>query len=106
MRGRRPSRKEVKPRRTRSRPGPIPTLGELARQASWVHVYCEARGCHHSAPLRLAEVIVRYGEEASSNVLRVRTRCTACGAIGATIRLPSWVDSTTGRAPFPTTRSK
>jgi hypothetical protein len=47
-----------------------PTLGELARQASRVHIYCEARGCHHSAPLRLGEVIARYGDDASSDVLR------------------------------------
>jgi hypothetical protein len=59
MRRRSPSREEAKARRTRSRPGPIPTLGKLARQASWVRVYCEARGCYHSAPLRLAEVIAR-----------------------------------------------
>ena len=104
MRGRKPSREEAKPRRAKSRPGPIPTLGELSRQASWVHVYCEARGCHHSAPLRLGEVIARYGEDAGSDVLRTKTRCTACGAIGATIRLPSWVDSTTGHAPFPSDR--
>ena len=94
MRARSPSREHAKPRRTKSCPGPIPTLGGLVREASWVHVYCEARDCHHSAPLRLGEVIARYGEDASSDVLRAKTRCLACGAIGATIRLPSWVDST------------
>jgi hypothetical protein len=66
-RGRKPSREEATPKRARSRPGPIPTLGELARQASWVHVYCEARDCHHSVPLKLAEAIARYGEHASSD---------------------------------------
>ena len=92
--------------RAKSRPGPIPTLGELARQASWVHVYCEVRDCHHSAPMRLADVIARFGEGASSDVLRIKTRCTAGGALGATIRLPSWVDSTTGHAPFPGSESR
>jgi hypothetical protein len=105
MRSRKPTREEAKPRRTKSRPGPIPTLGELARQASWVHVYCEARDCHHTAPLRLETVIARYGDRASSDVLRSKTRCTLCGAIGATIRLPSWVDSASGHAPFPGDRS-
>ena len=75
-----PSREEAKPRRAKSRPGPIPTLGEFARQASWVHAYCEARDCHHSAPLKLADAIARYGEQASSDVLRTKTNCTACGA--------------------------
>src|SRR5262249_41428731 len=106
MRSRKPTREEAKPRRAKSRPGPIPTLGELAGQASWVHVYCEARGCHHSAPLKLADAIARFGEQASSDVLRTRIRCTACGAIGATIRLPSWVDATTGHAPFPETKKR
>ena len=101
MRGRRLSREEAKPTRTKSRPGPIPTLGELARQALWVHVYCEARDCHHRSPMRLADVIARFGENASSDVLRTKTRSVACGALGATIRLPSWVNSEVGIAPFP-----
>ena len=104
MRSRKPSREEAKPRRPKSRLGPIPTLGELAGQAAWVHVYCEATGCHHSAPLKLAGVIERYGEGTSSDVLRQRARCSICGTIGATIRLPSWVDSATGTAPFPASK--
>ncbi len=80
MRNRSPSREEAKPRRAKSRPGPIPTLGEIARQASWVHVYCEARDCHHTAPLKLADAIARFGEDATSDVLRTKTRCAACGA--------------------------
>ena len=43
VRSRELSREEAKPRRPKSIPGPIPTLGELATQASWVWVYCEAR---------------------------------------------------------------
>ena len=101
MRAREPSREEAKPRRPKSRPGPVPTLGQLASQASWVWVYCEARDCHHSAPLKLADPIARYGEDATSDVLRQRARCTKCSTLGATLRLPSWVDSATGMAPFP-----
>jgi len=97
-------------RQSRGEPNPILVLfrrsANSPRQASWVHVYCEARDCHHSAPLKLADAAARYGEEASSDVLRTKTRCTTCGAIGATIRLPSWVDSTTGHAPFPDTTSR
>jgi hypothetical protein len=33
-------------------------------------------------------------------MLRIKTRCIACGAIGATIRLPIWVDSAIGHAAF------
>jgi hypothetical protein len=35
-------------------------LSELAREASWVHVYCEALGCRHIAPLRLGDMIARF----------------------------------------------
>jgi hypothetical protein len=93
MRTRRPSREEAKPRRPKSPPGPTPTLGQIAAQSSWVWINCEARDCHHGAPLKLADAITRYGAAASSNVLRQRSRCTKCGAIGATLRLPSWADS-------------
>jgi hypothetical protein len=37
----------------------VPTLGELDRQASWVQVYCEARDCHHGAPLLLIRPVRR-----------------------------------------------
>jgi hypothetical protein len=70
----------------------------------WVH--CEARDCHHRSPLKLAEPIARYGEDMTSDVLRLKTRCSNCGTRGATLRLPSWVDSTTGHAPFPDWSSK
>jgi hypothetical protein len=38
--------------------------------------------------LWLGDVIARFGVGASSDVLRTKTRCTSCGTIGATIRLP------------------
>jgi hypothetical protein len=101
MRGHTPSRETAPSRRPKSPPGPIPTLGQLAAQTSWVWVHCEARDCHHRSPLKLAEPIARYGEDMTSDVLRLKTRCSNCGTRGATLRLPSWVDSTTGHAPFP-----
>jgi hypothetical protein len=106
MRARGPNREEAKPRRAKSRPGPIPTLGDLAAQTSWLWVYCEARDCHHRAPLKLCDAIARFGAEASSDVLRQRARCTKCALNGATLRLPSWVDSTAGHAPFPESKSE
>src|ERR1700680_41231 len=88
-------------KRPKAAPGPVPSLGDLAAQASWVWVYCEARDCHHRAPLKLADVVVLYGKDMSSDILRAKTRCSKCGRRGASLRLPSWVDSTTGHAPFP-----
>ena len=76
MRSRRPSREEAKPIRPKSRLGLVPTLGRLAAQTAWLWVYCAARDCHHSAPLKLADVIARYAENTCSDLLRNKTRCT------------------------------
>jgi hypothetical protein len=101
MRGHTPSRETAPIEAAEVTSRPIPTLGQLAAQTSWVWVHCEARDCHHRSPLKLAEPIARYGEDMTSDVLRLKTRCSNCGTRGATLRLPSWVDSTTGHAPFP-----
>lgn len=101
MRVREPAREEAKPSRPKSPPGPVPTLGDLALQTSWVWLYCEALGCRHKAPLKLAARIGRYGEGMTSSVLRERTRCTHCGTLGATLRLPSWIGAGIGMARFP-----
>src|SRR5688572_17540433 len=88
-------------RRPKASPGRIPTIGELLGETSWVWAYCAAGDCHHRAPLRLAEAVARFGADASSDVLRQRARCQACGRLGATLRHPSWVNSLVGTAPFP-----
>ena len=105
MRAERPSRETAAPTRAKSRPGPVPTLGQLAAQATWVWVHCQARDCHYRAPMKLAGVIARFGDGMTSNVLRERTRCSLCGALGATLRLPSWVSAVSGTAPFPETEA-
>jgi len=91
--------------RQKFEPGPIPTLGELRVHTCWVWVHCEAMPdgvwCSHKTPLPLALPIILYGPNASSNALRQRARCTRCGTRGATLRLPSHVDSTVSLAPFP-----
>jgi hypothetical protein len=69
-------------KRPKAAPGPVPSLGDLAAQASWVWVYCEARDCHHRAPLKLADVFVLYGKDMSSDILRAKTRCSKCGGLG------------------------
>ena len=70
------------------KPGPRPTLGALQRASKWVWVCCEK--CQHHAPLALAAPVIRWGANASSDVLRRRARCTACGHKGATLQHPGW----------------
>ncbi len=90
------------PKRTeRAAPGPVPTLAELTRHGDWVWLNCASRSCHHSAPLRLAVAVAKWGPGASSDVLRRKARCSKCGDKGVSLALPSHVDSLTGTAPFP-----
>ena len=105
MRSKEPTREEAKPRRPKSIPGPVPTLAELAATTPWITIFCATRDCHHRAAMRVSDVIARFGAEASSNVLRHCCRCTECGQRGASIRLPSWVNSQVGASPFPGERS-
>jgi hypothetical protein len=55
----------------------------------------------HSAPVAFAAAVIRWGAAASSDVLRQRARCTACGGRGATLQHPSWAGETIGFLPFP-----
>lgn len=87
----------------REQPGPIPTLGELQQGngGKWVWVYCASIDCHHSAPMALAPLIIRWGPGASSDKLRRCARCTRCGYRGATLSTPSWIHTDGSCAPFP-----
>ena len=76
-----------------------PTLGQLREHQCWLWVNCPR--CLHSTPTALAPLIIRWGPDASSDVLRQRARCAKCGHKGATLQIPSWADSEIGRAPFP-----
>jgi len=80
-------------------PGPRPTLGDLHRVTPWVWLYCE--GCLHHSPIACAIPVIRWGADASSDVLRQRARCTACGHKGATLQHPGWGGADVGFLPFP-----
>jgi hypothetical protein len=87
----------------RAAPSQVPTLSDLQRSApgKWCWVYCAAYGCLHHSPMAIAPLIIRWGPDASSDMLRRSARCSKCGAKGATLMLPSWVSTTVGLAPFP-----
>jgi hypothetical protein len=84
----------------KSQPGPRPTLGELQRSHPWTWLWCER--CQHRAPFAFAAAVIRWGPNASSDVLRQRARCTACGHKGATLTHPTWGGNSIGFLPFPT----
>ena len=79
-----------------------PTLGQLNTNPHWLWLYCRNYGqCHHSAPAAIAPYVIRWGADASSDLLRTRARCTKCGSIGADLRHASWQDMAIGYVPFP-----
>jgi hypothetical protein len=43
-----------------------------------------------ATPTALAPWIIRWGADASSDLLRRSARCTECGGEGATIQIPVW----------------
>jgi hypothetical protein len=51
---------------------PPPTVGQLHRPPGWVRLYCTRYHplCQHSAPMAVAPLIIRWGPDASSDVLR------------------------------------
>jgi ribosomal protein S14 len=51
--------------------------------------------------MAFAPLVIRWRPDTSSDKLRQRARCTACGHKGASLRHPSWVASGVDFQPFP-----
>jgi hypothetical protein len=92
----------------RNPPGQVPTLAQLQRSApgKWCWVYCAAYACLHHAPMAIAPLVIRWGPDASSDMLRQCARCLKCGHKGASLQLPSWMSTAVGFAPFPVDRNR
>lgn len=82
------------------------TLGELQQGGAggWVRAYCNRIGCGRSRPIAIAFAVIRWGADASSDVLRRNLRCDRCGHRGATLMHPSWAAHEQGWEPFPIDR--
>ena len=65
---------------------------------------CDGKDCARSAAVALAPFIIRWGADASSNLLRRNARCQYCGTKGVTIQLPGWFGPNNTEAPFPVDR--
>ena len=68
---------------------PRPTLDQLRQAAPWLWVWCRNSHCRHRAPMALAPLIIRWGGDASSDLLRRSARCTHCRSKGADLQHPS-----------------
>jgi hypothetical protein len=91
---------------------PIPTLGDLEHSAGrygqpdWLWVGCKGRlptgtPCGRRTAMRLADMISRYGPDASSDIVRRNARCSVCGGKGAVLIAPSWNSAARGWQAFP-----
>lgn len=60
-------------------------LGAARKEHLWIYVYCGRPRCRHHAIFYLTPLIVRWGPEASVDLLRRAARCTRCGHKGATV---------------------
>src|SRR5215475_11797163 len=83
--------------------GRVATLGELHRSPGWVWIWCGRAMpyCGHRAPMALAPLVIRWGPDASSDMIRQRAVCTKCGHVGATLQHPGWWGNQIGFEPFP-----
>ena len=66
----------------------VPTLGQMQRSTPWIRLACDGLNCAHSKPVAVAPFVIRWGADTSSNVLRRRARCTACGHLGCATMHP------------------
>ncbi len=101
MRTKIPPREDV-PQRKRTEkaaPGPVATLAQLRASTCWVWLICD--GCGRQRPIALAPFLIRWGGDASSDLIRRSARCSTCGQVGARTMHPSFMDAVTGWAPYP-----
>lgn len=81
-----------------------PTLGQMREGHCWLWVQCADWRCLHKVAMPLAPWIIRWGSDASSDVLRQCAKCGKCGHKRATLEHPSWGGSDVGFVPFPVDR--
>jgi hypothetical protein len=88
--------------RQHSHGGEVPFLcrhsGQLLHAPYWMWLCCS---CGHRVAVALVPFVIRWGADASSDVLRTHARCTVCGRRGASLQHPSWADEIMGWEVFP-----
>ena len=81
-------------------PPQVPTLAELNRwEPHWLWWNCS--GCSRWVAVPLAPFVIRWGADASSDLLRKNPRCTKCGHRGGLLQVPSHHSLEMPYQPFP-----
>jgi len=78
---------------------PAPTPEQLCRGTPWCWAVCER--CLHRRPVAFVPLIIRWGLDTASDVLRRSACCMKCGRKGALLQHPSWAGIYVGFEPFP-----
>jgi hypothetical protein len=65
---------------------PRPTLAQLRQAAPWLLAVVPERPLPAQNAHGVAPLIIRWGADASSDVLRQSARCTCCGGKGANLQ--------------------
>jgi len=78
---------------------PVPRLGVVHRQTTWLWVICTAYG--HRVAMVFVAAVVCLGANLSSDMMWRSCRCTQCGTRGAIIHHLSHNNSVIGTQPFP-----
>jgi len=89
-----------------SRRQPVATIGQIHQPPGWFWFHCGRQGCTHHTPVAIAPFVIRWGPDASSDMIRNSLRCTKCGFKGGSMIHPSWGDMNTEWQPFPTPKKK
>jgi putative SOS response-associated peptidase YedK len=70
----------------------FPTFGNClqSRESKWMWVSCPVRECGHRAAVAFAPLAIRWGMNATTQMVRRKFRCSRCGNLGALTYSPSW----------------
>lgn len=78
------------------------TIGQLMHsQAGWWKITCGRRLCGRTVASRLEAFAKKWGDDASSDLIRVNARCSVCGHRGVELSYPAYLAAGVGYEPFP-----
>lgn len=87
--------------RSREAKSPGAPIGALMKgQCKWFWLWCNR--CLYHRPLALAPFAIFWGMNASTDLIRNRSKCRRCGHVGASMKHPAWMGSHAGWETFPT----
>jgi hypothetical protein len=95
-----PGKRQPDPKSEAAGNDPAAEAGHFLRSdCPWCWVLCVC--CLHRKPVAFTPLIIRWGPDASSNLMRRSARCEKCSAKSAALQHPSWGGEQVRWEPFP-----